>query len=118
MGTTNEFKPDLKTSLTRIIGNNVYKYRVESGMTQEELAEKVGIGASFVARIESGQKIMSVPVLYGLAKALCVSLDMLLSEESCTNSIEKLAILMKDCPPDEIEKIGRLLRTSLLIVES
>lgn len=118
MGMINELKPDLKTSLTKIIGNNVYKYRIESGMTQEELAEKVGIGASFVARIESGQKIMSVPVLYGLAKSLCVGLDMLLSEEVSTSSIEKLAIFMKDCPPDEVEKIGRLLRTSLSIVES
>lgn len=71
-----------KSALTRIIGNNIHQYRTERGITQEELAEKVGIGASFIARIENGQKIMSVVVLYKIASALHVSSDMLLSEIS------------------------------------
>lgn len=113
-----EVNPALKAHLTKIIGNNIYKYRTESGLTQEELSEKAGIGASFVARIESGQKIMSVPVLYRLAKALHVSIDMLLSEEENTTTLEKLAILISDCPSETIDKVEKLLRVSLLLIES
>lgn len=113
-----DFNTDLKARLTKNIGDNVYKYRTEAGLTQEELAEKAGIGASFVARIESGQKIMSVPVLYGLAKALHVSADMLLSEKTDTTTLEKLAVLLKDCSLEEINNAERLLRVSLSIIES
>lgn len=118
METISDFNKSLKIRLTKIIGDNIYKYRTESGLTQEELAEKAGIGASFVARIESGQKIMSVPVLYGLAKALHVSVDMLLSEKTDTTTLEKLTVLMKDCSQEEINNVERLLRLSLSIIES
>lgn len=118
METMDNFSIGLKAHLTKIIEDNIYKYRIESGLTQEKLAEKAGIGASFVARIESGQKIMSVPVLYELAKALHVSVDMLLSEKADTTTLEKLAVLIQDCPMEEINNAEKLLRLSLSIIES
>ena len=42
-----------KKQLTELIGKNVCKYREQSGMTQAQLAEKIGVGTPYISRIES-----------------------------------------------------------------
>lgn len=106
-----------KLDLAKIIGNNVHKYRIAARLTQEELAEKVGVGASFITRIECGQKIMSVPVLYKLSKALHVSADMLLSERESISCDERLSNLISETPPETIAAAENLLRVCLSIIE-
>jgi DNA-binding XRE family transcriptional regulator len=44
--------------------------RIERGMTQEELAEKVGTRQPNIARLESGQVTPSLPLLQRVAEAL------------------------------------------------
>lgn len=48
--------------------------RIELGISQEELAERMGTSASAVSRIEGGQHVTSVRTLQRLAKALGVKL--------------------------------------------
>ena len=60
-----------------IIGSNIRRYRKAANMTQEQLAEKVGVSTSFCANIERGGKSMSVAVLAKFAQALSVSVDSL-----------------------------------------
>ncbi|MDD6489156.1 MAG: helix-turn-helix transcriptional regulator [Clostridia bacterium] len=44
------------------IGKNLQDLRKKAGYTQEELAEKVGIGRSMLAQIERGTKTISLPL--------------------------------------------------------
>lgn len=60
-----------------LIGSNIRRYRKANHMTQEQLAEKVGVSTSYCANIERGGKSMSVHVLTQFAKALHVSVDSL-----------------------------------------
>jgi ribosome-binding protein aMBF1 (putative translation factor) len=48
--------------------------RIELGMTQEQLAERMDTSASTISRIESGQHVTSVTTLERLAAALEVKL--------------------------------------------
>lgn len=54
------------------IGLNVAYYRKLSGMTQEDLAEKLGVHTSFLGQIEAPniEKAISMDTLFRLAKAL------------------------------------------------
>lgn len=52
------------------IGENTKKIRLEAGLTQEELAKKVGVGRSMLAQIERGTKTLSLPLAIDLADAL------------------------------------------------
>lgn len=52
------------------IGENTKKIRIKSGLTQEELAQKVGVGRSMLAQIERGTKTLSLPLAIELADAL------------------------------------------------
>ena len=55
------------------LGQRVRKVRRANGLTQEELAEKVDISASFMGHIERGSRIASLETLVALCTALKVS---------------------------------------------
>lgn len=63
-----------------LIGRNIRLYRKANNMTQEQLAEKVGVSTSFCANIERGGRAMSIQVLTKFAQALRVSVDSLVLE--------------------------------------
>lgn len=71
-----------KDELARLIGNNVRYNRMKRKMTQNELAQIVGINASAITRIEGGTRMMSVQVLRDVANALSISTDALLFDPS------------------------------------
>ncbi|MBQ4580466.1 MAG: helix-turn-helix transcriptional regulator [Clostridia bacterium] len=54
-------------------GQRVRKLRRANGLTQEELAEKVDISASFMGHIERGSRIASLETLVSLCNVLKVS---------------------------------------------
>ena len=56
---------------------NIRKYRLESGLTQEALAEKIGISGQAVSKWETAETLPDTALLTDIADALDVSLDSL-----------------------------------------
>lgn len=56
------------------IAKNIRKYRMQAGITQAVLAERVGVSHEFIRRIESkkGQKTFSVDTIWKASIALNV----------------------------------------------
>lgn len=56
------------------LGLNIAYYRKREGMTQDQLAEKIGISRSFLGEIEAPNMVttMSLEVIFNLAKALAI----------------------------------------------
>lgn len=52
------------------IGQRVRKYRKAQGLSQEELAARVGISVTHMSHIETGNTKLSLPVLVELADTL------------------------------------------------
>lgn len=69
-------KPDPLKSL----GDHVRQARARRGMTRKQLARDSGVSERYLAQIEAGHGNISVLVLRQLAKALNVSIDVLLLE--------------------------------------
>jgi transcriptional regulator with XRE-family HTH domain len=65
-------------SLGQQLGQRVRERRKAVGLSQEALAEKIGIAASFLGRIERGVTMPSVPTLVRLSTELQMSSDSLL----------------------------------------
>ena len=59
----------------------LYELRRASGMSQEELAEKLGVSRQAVSKWESGATQPELPKLIELSKIYQVSVDALLSLE-------------------------------------
>ena len=52
------------------VGENISRMRAANGMSQAELANKVGVCQSMVAQIERGSKMPTVILANDIAKAL------------------------------------------------
>lgn len=75
-------------------GSNIRGLRIMQGMTQDELASKVGVNRSAIQKYESG-RVENVPVrtLEALAEALNVSpQDLMGWEDTTTNKRQKLVL--------------------------
>lgn len=59
-----------KISLQEVFSKNMKNRRKELGLTQEELATKVGISASFITEIEIGRKSPSFTNISKISDAL------------------------------------------------
>jgi len=59
-----------KIDLAFEIGNQVFSARIDAGLSQEKLAQKIGTKQPSIARIESGASLPSLSFLEKIAKAL------------------------------------------------
>jgi ribosome-binding protein aMBF1 (putative translation factor) len=65
-------------ALGAAVAAEIQRRRIERGMTQAELAEKVGVGAPMQSRRESSDFVLAIPDLQRYAKALgCFARDLL-----------------------------------------
>ncbi len=68
------------------IGQRIRKYRKASGLSQEALAEKIGISVTHLSHIETGNTKLSLPVFCALAENLSVQTDTLLYDRASDTS--------------------------------
>lgn len=61
------------------IGNRISKYRKEKGMTQEELAAKLGVSSQAVSKWENDASCPDISLLPQLCRALGITTDELLT---------------------------------------
>lgn len=61
------------------MGKRIRKQRQLIGLTQQELAERIGVSTSFVGHVERGTRKASLETLVALSNALGVGVDYLLA---------------------------------------
>jgi len=64
----------MNTKILENLGKSLKKIRLEKGLTQEKLAEIVGIHSTYVGKLESGKNNVSIKMLYKISRALKVKL--------------------------------------------
>ena len=62
-----------KQEIIKIAGENLKKVRIQKGLTQKELSEKVGVSASSIAKYEAGTRICPPDVLANICKTLKIT---------------------------------------------
>ena len=66
----------------KTLGENISEIRRESGITQEQLADKIGTGQSTLANYEAGTRRVSLATLAQIAKALNQPMEVFLPGEA------------------------------------
>jgi transcriptional regulator with XRE-family HTH domain len=61
--------------ILKAFGKNLNRLRMNSGLTQEKLAEKADISLRYVQQLEAGQRNPSLPTVVSLRKVLGGSYD-------------------------------------------
>ena len=59
-----------KKALSNAFGAVLRQIRNEKGLTQDDLADRLGINSPYISRLESGQKHPSLEMIWKIAKAL------------------------------------------------
>lgn len=101
------------------IGQRIRKIRKARGLSQEKLAEKVGISTTHMSHIETANTKMSLSTFTELASALEVRTDELLFDnrpEDRSTSINYITELLDDCTSQQvriIEDIVKAVKVSL-----
>lgn len=89
------------------LAENIRLYRKGSNMTQEQLAEAVGVTVGAVSKWESGATIPDLPTLMALAELFRTSLDALLGFRLKEESGDTMAEAVKACTGDRSWEKGR-----------
>jgi len=64
-----------------IVGDNIRRLRLKTGLTQEELALKSGLSQGYINQLESGKRKFTQKSLESVAETLSVPIVELFSEE-------------------------------------
>ena len=96
----------MASQVEKRLGRQVAAYRQTAGLTQEELAEKVGVAVETISRLERGSSIPSLERLEEIGDALGVQLrDLLDFREGRTDrddAVEALVREMKRREPADV----------------
>jgi len=86
-----------------ILADKIIELRKKSGMTQDELAEKLGVSRQSVSKWESAQSTPDLNRILKLSEVFSVSTDMLLKDELDLNPKESAEINVVASVHDETE---------------
>lgn len=84
-------KSDKKNNIDKILGEIFKEYRIKNKLTQENIAEKLGISVKYISRIENGTGGVKVETLVNYINILSISPNVIF-ERLITNDDLKLQL--------------------------
>lgn len=96
-----------------VFAENMYGYRKEMGMTQEELADRLGMDNSYVSLLERGARVPSLITLEKVAEVFGVKpYDLLTTDENEKMTFRKMELtyLITESSSDVVDKIYQIFK--------
>lgn len=94
----------MNKNLSRTIGDRIRRLRKQKGLTQQELAEKVGMEYTMIGRVEQGVRNLTIEGILKVAEALDADVNYILAQKK-----KKTPLTEKDKLLDEITNEVELL---------
>ena len=93
-----------------MFANKLKKLRIEHGLTQAQLAQKVGIGTSTIGMYESNIRKPSFEVLIKLAIFFNVSTDYLISDEKDDENLRNISHLFESLDKQQKQQVENFIQ--------
>ncbi len=97
-----------KKALNVAIGNRIRISREKSGLTQEELAERLDLSTQFISTIERGVAGASLETIINLCDVLNVSCEWLLRGRAAMPSADNIVTKLTLLSPAQLSAVDRL----------
>lgn len=97
----------------KLLGRRIREVRIGKNLTQEALAEKVGVSSVYISHIEVGTSKSSLETLVKICNALETTPDYLLMNSlySSKNQLsDKIGSQLKNCTSKDIEFISDIIK--------
>lgn len=98
----------------KALGMRIRQKRIERRMTQDALADTVGVTSPHFSNIETGKTKVSLPTLIAISNALSVSPDRLLCDNIMPAQVifeEEAKELFEDCDEYEVRVLVDMLKS-------
>ena len=102
------------------IGQKIRKFRKAQGISQEELAEKIGISTTHMSHIETGNTKLSLPVFIKIAAVLDVRTDDLLGNSSTSTTsaaLDEISTILEHCTAQEAKVIADIVKAAKISID-
>lgn len=96
----------------RSIGKRIKIARIKNDITQEKLAENIGISPSHLSNIETGTTRLSLQTMINLSNSLDISIDTLLSDNIIRSGAvfkDEIQEALEDCDDHEIRILAKII---------
>lgn len=103
-------------NLSTRVGNIIRGYRVSKDISQETLAERSNLTATYIGQLERGNMNPTVSTLYRITSALDISLNELFAEAETTAKapaspeLFRFIQYIKNLPPERIASLHQFLK--------
>ena len=97
----------------KALGKRIKIARINEGITQEAVSEKIDITPSHMSNIETAKTKVSLPVLINIANALSVTVDELLCDNVLNSKIifeGEAKEIFNDCDEYEVRMLVNILK--------
>ena len=88
-------KSEKKIDIDKILGEIFKEYRINSKLTQEKIAEKLGISVKYISRIENGTGGVKVETLVNYMNVLGISPNVIFEKLIVNESLKSQMELSK-----------------------
>ena len=99
----------------KAIGKRIKIARIKKNLTQETVADRIGITPQHVSNIETGNTSVSLTTLVAIANTLTVSVDMLLCDTVLTSKAvfeREASEIFEDCNEYEVRVLVDVLKAT------
>jgi len=115
----------MSNNLYETVSSELAEYRDKMDLTQEQLAEMVGISQSHYAKLENGQRLPSLKVLYALSQVFGVKMGDIIEPNkeaiSFNKSIDEakldiqnnISFMLKDKSLSDLKSVERIMSVIL-----
>jgi transcriptional regulator with XRE-family HTH domain len=96
------------------IGQRIRKFRKAHNLSQEQLAEQIGISTTHLSHIETGNTKLSLPVFVKIAETLSIQTDELLhdSPQNVFNTKQEILDILDSCSSKEMLILKDILKST------
>ena len=104
----------------RILGNIIRQERLKADMTQEELAERIGIDPRTILKIENHRGNPKMEVLYPLIRTLNIDANLIFYPDINENNVplKQFLAFLSQCSDDEINSLLQICQTVLSVMKT
>ena len=98
-------KSEKKVDIDKVLGEIFKEYRVKNKLTQEKIAEKLGISVKYISRIENGTGGVKVETLVNYMNILGISPNVIFENLIVNDNLKPQILLSKkasELPDDKI----------------
>lgn len=85
-------------------GQEIRRLREETGLTQEQLAERSGLSSIYIGTIENGKRDPSLSTVYGLAKGLGLRTGELFGRLPALSATAHQVVMIFDKAPADVQR--------------